>query len=57
MVATLPNFVSGLSERNLDLKEPAEELASLVDNIALRNRCLQLLHSLLFSTRNTINVS
>ncbi|KAK6633574.1 hypothetical protein RUM44_004181 [Polyplax serrata] len=57
LVSTLPTTCSGFTEKDLDLKEANEQQASLVNNIGLRNRCLQLLHSLLFGARNSINVA
>lgn len=66
VVSTLPS--TALSERNVVLQESPRSRTSSIDNqidldlsadtanwILLRNRCLQLLHGLLFTPRNTVN--
>nr|CAD7266139.1 unnamed protein product [Timema shepardi] len=67
--ATLPSQ-SASSEKQLDLQEVATSVANMepceldqeergekdvVGSIVLRNRCLQLLHSLLFTARNNVS--
>jgi len=71
VAATLPIF-SGANEKNLALLEAAPITSTLpcelgegekadrdsdsASNIVLRNRCLQLLHSLLFTPPNTVSL-
>jgi hypothetical protein len=68
VAAALPTF-PGSNEKNLALVEvapsssipPCErgeagEESDCAANIVLRNRCLQLLHSLLFTPRNTVSL-
>lgn len=58
--------ITAASEKSLDIskiKENESEIKSVTDqqlndavrNVLLRNRCLRLLHSLLFTSRNTVN--
>ena len=58
-MATLP--VTSISEKHLDLNENLDELvpdvASLTRNIILRNKCLEIIHTLLYnSNKNTIHI-
>ncbi|KAL1139731.1 hypothetical protein AAG570_006709 [Ranatra chinensis] len=42
---------------SFDQSDDANNTADLINNICLRNRCLQLLHGLLFTPRNSVNTS
>lgn len=61
IAAKLPAATGSPSEKCIDLSAAAGaagepvELQSAARNIVLRNRCLQLLHQLLFTARNTVN--
>ncbi|KAF5299222.1 hypothetical protein FQA39_LY02395 [Lamprigera yunnana] len=55
IAATLP--VSSVpSEKSINLREPDNENEGEGEHIILRNRCLSLLHSMLFTSRNTVSV-
>lgn len=53
MVSTLP-IASNINEKTLNLREGDSEKEGEGENILLRNRCLQLLHSMVFSNRNVV---
>nr|NP_608968.2 blue cheese [Drosophila melanogaster]AAF52302.4 blue cheese [Drosophila melanogaster] len=59
VAAKLPHAHSGGLERAVllpSMKNPAEDQdGGVAQNIYLRNRCLSLLHGLLFTPRNTVN--
>lgn len=56
IAATLP--VSPLpSEKNINLCEGDLEKEGEGEHILLRNRCLSLMHNLLFTSRNSVNVT
>lgn len=54
LAATLPVPVT--MEKNLSLREADADREGEGELILLRNRCLQLMHSLLFTPRNTVSV-
>ncbi|CAH0558995.1 unnamed protein product [Brassicogethes aeneus] len=53
LVSTLP-AASNINEKLLNLREGDSEREGEGEHILLRNRCLQLLHSMVFSSRNTV---
>lgn len=53
IASTLPPS-STSSEKNLELRDAESEKEGEGENILLRNRCLGLLHSLVFASRNQI---
>lgn len=55
IAATLPNS-SNPSEKSLTLREGDNDHEGEGEIILLRNRCLALMHSLLFTNKNTVNV-
>lgn len=55
IAATLP-ISSNPGEKNLKLREADNEQEGEGEHILLRNRCLSLMHSMLFTNRNTISV-
>lgn len=58
VAAKLPRMQDANAERAVllpSMKHPAEDQDGLAQNIYLRNRCLSLLHGLLFTPRNTVN--
>lgn len=54
IAATLP--VPLVNEKNLTLREGDSEKEGEGEHILLRNRCLQLMHTLLFTPRNTVSL-
>ncbi|KAH8377111.1 hypothetical protein KR093_003521 [Drosophila rubida] len=58
VAAKLPRLLDANAERAVllpSMKLPADDQEGVAQNIYLRNRCLSMLHGLLFTPRNTVN--
>lgn len=57
IASTLPTSAENIpSERDMTLREGDADHAGEGEHVLLRNRCLQLMHSLLFTPRGAVNV-